>query len=92
MKHTFTPGKWNITDNGLTGDEKKIAMKKFYIGQIVNFTNDNGVNWGDRIIVGYEHTSYGPAYYIHPHDAPWFAVPERCLTAQKEADHASTTD
>ena len=66
-------------------------MKKFYIGQIVNFTNDYGVNWGDRIITGYEPaevTGYGDAYYIHPHDAPWFAVPERCLTAQKEVDHA----
>lgn len=55
---------------------------KFHIGQVVNYTNDYGVNWGNRTITGVERaeaTGYGKAYYIHPTDTPWFAVPERCL-------------
>ena len=64
-------------------------MKKFQIGQIVNFTNDNGVNWGDKIITGFEpaeKTGYGDAYRIRPTDTPWFAVPERCLTEKMEEE------
>ena len=56
---------------------------KFHVGQVVNYTNDNGVNWGNRTIIKAEHTDYGKAYYINPTDSPWFAVPERCFKEVK---------
>ena len=56
---------------------------KFHVGQVVNFTNDNGVNWGNRTITEAVDEGYGNAYRITPHDAPWFAVPERCFKEVK---------
>lgn len=50
---------------------------KFKAGDIVNFTNDQGVKFGKRLITEPCATSYGNAYKIFPTDTPWFAIPER---------------
>ena len=57
---------------------------KFKIGEIVNYTNGNGVHWGPRKIIGRE-TWYGNdvRYYIEPTDTPWFSVAERCFCKLK---------
>ena len=81
---------YNIQAKGQKGrmnmSQKEIEATgfKFHIGQIVNYTNDYGVNWGNHTITGMETaetTGYGKAYYLQPSDTPWFAVPERCLRA-----------
>lgn len=57
---------------------------KYEIGESVIFINDNGVNWGQRTVIGRKITCYGPAYYIQPTDTPWFAIPERNLYKANE--------
>ena len=53
---------------------------KFKVGQEVVYTNDQGVNWGRKTIVGHEVDSFGQdRYYIEPTDTPWFPVHERNL-------------
>jgi hypothetical protein len=55
---------------------------KYKIGDLVEYTNDNGVCWGTKEIVGIEKVSYsdsGFGYYIKPTDTSWFAVKEENL-------------
>jgi len=52
---------------------------KFKTGDIVFYTNGNGVKWGKRKILSSEKISYGKngiGYYIEPTDTPWYPVPE----------------
>ncbi len=60
---------------------------KFKIGQVVNYTNPQGVFWGRRKIVGHEVDQFGvDRYYIEPTDTPWYAVHEDCLSEVKLAE------
>lgn len=53
---------------------------KFKIGDIVHWTNDYGVEWFGRRIVGVNHyVTFGPRYYLEPTDAHWASVHERNL-------------
>lgn len=52
---------------------------RFKIGDVVNYTNSNGVFWGKRTITGLDYRN-GPTYYIEPTDTPWFSVKESELT------------
>ena len=68
---------------------------KFKIGEIVDYTNENGVHWGPRKIIGRE-TWYvtDVRYYISPTDTPWFSVKESCfckLKSYREHQHGHTS-
>ena len=52
---------------------------KFKIGDKVNYTNCNGVNWGEKTIIGTDTRTGQPTYYIAPTDTPWFSVREELL-------------
>jgi len=58
---------------------------KFNVGDIVEYTNPNGVNWGEKTIIGLDERTGKPTYYIAPTDTPWFSVSEEGLKLlQKE--------
>ncbi len=59
---------------------------KFAIGDKVTFTNDYGVKFEGKKVVGISKPWFGPhgdrpRYYFAPHDAYWFPVEEESLTA-----------
>lgn len=52
----------------------------FGVGDRVVYINEQGINFGEKTIVGVEENAVrGPTYYIAPTDTPWFAVSEKCL-------------
>jgi hypothetical protein len=55
--------------------------RKFKIGDYVNWTNSNGVEWGKRKIIGLDTRSGLYTYYIDPIDTPWFSIEESELQA-----------
>lgn len=60
---------------------------KFKVGDKVNFTNDYGVDWGEKIIKEVREITYsksGWGYIIDPTDSPWCAVKEELLTIIEE--------
>jgi hypothetical protein len=65
---------------------------KYKIGDILNYTNSNGVNWGKRTIIGTDQRTGEPCYYITPTDTPWFAVREEELTPLHINIHAAFGD
>lgn len=54
-------------------------MRKFKIGDYVNWTNSNGVNLGKRKIIGFDSRSGEYTYFIDPIDTPWFSIRESHL-------------
>ena len=59
---------------------------KFKIGDAVTFTNDYGVVFKGKRIVGFEKWADGTRpdeqrYFYAPSDSPWFSVPESALRA-----------
>lgn len=59
---------------------------KFTVGQQVVYTNDYGVCWGVKEIIGLATRSEKPCYYIRPTDAPWFPVSEAQLSEPDAED------
>ena len=58
------------------------AEPKFQIGDAVTFTNDYGVVFPGKTVIGVEVWSWQAdeyRYFISPTDTPWFSAPERCL-------------
>jgi hypothetical protein len=58
---------------------------KFSIGDVVNYTNPQGVDFGKRKILGIEiweecHGDNRVRYFLSDSDTPWFPVGETCLT------------
>ncbi|QOJ19503.1 MAG: hypothetical protein HRU77_01605 [Gammaproteobacteria bacterium] len=58
---------------------------KFSIGDEVNYTNPQGVDFGKRKILGIEiweeyHGDNRVRYFLSDSDTPWFPVGETCLT------------
>ena len=53
---------------------------QFNVGDKVEWTNEYGSYRGVKTIVGLGELSGEPAYYIEPHDAPWFTIKEQYLT------------
>ena len=51
----------------------------FAVGDVVEWTNENGVELGVRTITDRGGINGEPAYYLEPHDAPWFPIRERFL-------------
>lgn len=51
---------------------------KYKVGDKVEWINPNGVDLGEREIIGLEYRN-GPTYFINPTDAPWFSVAEENL-------------
>jgi hypothetical protein len=49
---------------------------KYKIGDIVTWTNSNGVYLGERKIIGLDVSTNRPTYYLDPIDTPWFSVDE----------------
>ena len=70
-----------MRDQTNKNEDKKMKQQKFQIGEKVNYTNSNGVFWGERTIIGVE-SWYGDdcRYFIDPTDTPWFSVDERNLS------------
>ena len=52
---------------------------KFNVGDKVDFTNDYGVLFADRTIIGIEYWPgyIEPRYFKTPTDCPWYSSPER---------------
>jgi hypothetical protein len=57
---------------------------KFEIGDVVIWTNENGVYLGPRTIINRVMIDGKARYYLDPIDTPWFAVSEKNLTAAPE--------
>jgi len=58
---------------------------KFKVGDIVTWTNDYGVKFPERQVVGIDFTRWGqPHYHLLPNDAPWCAVAESALMLDLE--------
>jgi hypothetical protein len=53
--------------------------RKFKLGDNVNYTNGNGINFGKKTIIGFDSRTNKPTYYIEPTDTPWFSVREEQL-------------
>jgi hypothetical protein len=54
------------------------------IGDVVTFTNDQGLSFANRIVIGFakpEHQLHGRFIHLH-HDSPWFPVKRESLTLQ----------
>lgn len=72
---------------------KKSLVRKFKIGDYVNWTNEFGVNLGKRKIIGFGSRLGRYCYFIDPIDTPWFPIYERDLklynpsTRKKKATH-----
>lgn len=58
---------------------------QFKVGDKVHYTNDQGVYWGVRTITELDSRGDRPTYYIAPTDTPWYAVSERCFSAEYDA-------
>lgn len=59
-----------------------VQEAQFKIGDEVTFTNDNGVVFKDKTVVGIERgfePNSEPRYYIEPTDAPWYSKRARNL-------------
>jgi len=55
---------------------------RYKAGDVVIYTNDYGVCWGERTIVSvadFRWSGGEPLYYITPTDSPWCPKPERNL-------------
>lgn len=59
---------------------------KLELGDVVRYVNPQGVDWGERLIVGRTWDDVrGPCYSIRPTDTPWYTVPEKNLTFLRKA-------
>lgn len=56
-----------------------MMQHKYKIGDRLNYTNPQGVCWGERTVTELDERSGQPCYYITPTDTPWFSVGESCL-------------
>jgi hypothetical protein len=59
-----------------------MSTPKFKVGEVVRWTNSNGVDLGARRVVLIENITYsdsGFGYILDPTDTPWFAVKEEEL-------------
>lgn len=67
---------------------KTEKVRKFKIGDEVNWTNSNGVDLGKRKVIGYDtrsgETYFEYTYFIGPIDSPWFSVSEEELKLYEE--------
>jgi len=59
-------------------------VPQFKVGDKVNYTNDYGIEIGERTVVGIT-SWYGNdfRYFIEPTDSPWFPVNERSLRKKR---------
>ena len=55
-------------------------MHKFRVGETVHYVNPQGVDFGNRKIIGLDERTGRPTYYIEPTDTPWFSVGEESFT------------
>jgi hypothetical protein len=69
---------------------EKTTDARFNIGDIVNYTNAYGVDWGEFEIVGHADYGFGPRYYIAPSHTPWYANPEAHLTPTQKPTFSIT--
>lgn len=61
------------------------SVAKFKVGDTVNWTNDYGVKFPERQVVGVEYVAgKGHRYLIEPHDAHWTSIPESQLVAEAD--------
>ncbi len=61
------------------------SMPKCKVGDTVNWTNDYGVKFPERRVVGVEYVAgKGHRYLIEPHDAHWYSIPESQLVAEAD--------
>lgn len=56
---------------------------RFSPGDVVLWTNGQGVTWHARRVVEQEMTESGPQYYLTPNDAPWASVRESNLRHER---------
>lgn len=69
---------------------KKEAPPKFFAGDVVIFTNVNGVPWRGLTVVGTEFWEKFEErrYYYEPSASPWYSVPESSLALEHRGEHA----
>lgn len=82
MRHLVT----GAIERGEKSAIEGVTLPRFMIGDMVTYTNANGVKIKGRTITGYELRkdgyAKGHAYYVTPSDAPWYIIPERCLSLE----------
>lgn len=61
--------------------EREVVQAAFKPGDVVCWTNDNGVKWhGRRILRLDEPDQWDHRYYLEPHDAHWMYVREQNIS------------
>lgn len=75
------------TDNKAMIEKNQEITPAFKVGDVVIYTNPQGVCFGRKTVVGTapafepEAAARGEVrYYISPTDTPWFSVQESCLS------------
>jgi len=64
-------------------NEQQPKERRFKVGDIVCWTNDNGVKWHARRIIGFDDPDkWGHRYYLEPTDAPWMYTREKNLALE----------
>lgn len=64
-------------------NEQQPVERRFKIGDIVCWTNDNGLKWHARRIIGLDDPDkWGHRYYLEPTDAPWMYTREKNLSLE----------
>lgn len=53
---------------------------KYKVGELIRWTNSNGVDLGIRKIIGFDERTGRPTYFLDPIDTPWFSVGEEELS------------
>ncbi len=61
----------------------KLVGAKFKVGDRVNFVNDYGIKFPNKIVRKIELINNEPRYHIEPTDTPWFPSYERNLRLMK---------
>ena len=70
-------------------DQSDLAIKpRFSVGDLVDYTNDYGVNWGVKTVERIEKDKWGWQYYVTPTDTPWMYVREKNLALPQGAGNA----
>lgn len=64
---------------------KKETPAAFQLGDVVTYTNDQGVAWPGLTITGSEYWQKFDErrYFYAPHDAHWYSVPESSLRLER---------
>jgi hypothetical protein len=73
-------------------DATESEEPRFQAGDVVHYTNPQGVEWGPRTVLSEDTSPDRPGYpqrryYLTPTDTPWYSVAEDCLSEPPTVDN-----